>query len=63
MLLIRLQNDREIEIILKNSNEKVLFKKINELNLCDWHDAFFYENGKFEKLGDLSIKIDNENIS
>jgi len=50
MILVRLQNSKKPEIILEGKEED-LIKKIHELNLCDWHDAFFYERGKFENLG------------
>ncbi len=50
MILIRFKNDKEPELIIEGE-ESVIIKKIHELKLCDWHDSFFYEIGKFENLG------------
>jgi hypothetical protein len=50
MILVRHRNNNEPEIVI-DGVEKDIIKKIHELNLSDWHDAFFYESGKFENLG------------
>ena len=55
MILVRLRRNIEPEIIF-DGEEKDIMNKINELDLEDFHDSFFYERGKIENLGlfDLS---------
>jgi hypothetical protein len=48
--LVRLRSNLPEEIIIE-SDESDIIKKIHELNLVDYHDAFFYERGKFENMG------------
>jgi hypothetical protein len=50
MILVRLRHNNEPEIVF-NGSEKDIIHKIHELNLCDFHDSYFYERGKFENLG------------
>lgn len=50
MRLVRYINDKDPEIIFKGSENEII-KKIHELDLCDWHDSYFYKRGKFENLG------------
>jgi hypothetical protein len=50
MILVRLRHNNKPEIVFKGS-EKDIIHKIQELNLCDQHDSFFYEKDKFENLG------------
>ena len=50
MILVRYKNDSEPEITFEGSESEVI-EKIHSLNLCDWHDVYFYERGKFENLG------------
>lgn len=50
MILVRLRNNKDPKIII-HGNESELIKEIHKRNLCDYHDAYFYERGKFENLG------------
>jgi len=50
MILVRLRRNIEPEIIF-DGEEKDIMNKINELDLEDFHDSFFYERGKIENLG------------
>jgi hypothetical protein len=50
MILIRYKNDSEPKIVFEGTESEVI-EKIHSLNLCDYHDTFFYERGKFENLG------------
>jgi len=50
MVLVRLRKNNEHEIILEG-DEKDIIHRIHELNLCDYHDVYFYERGKFGNLG------------
>ena len=50
MILVRLRHNHQPEIVF-SGDEKDIIHKIHELNLCDYHDAYFYERDKFENLG------------
>ena len=50
MILVRLRNNME-PIVIKEGSIDELIKEIHTLNLRDYHDAFFYERGKFENMG------------
>ena len=50
MKLVRIRSRKKPQTVLEGT-EKEIIAKIHELNLVDWHDAFFYENGKFENMG------------
>lgn len=50
MHLIRIQKDKTPKIVFTGSRKEVV-TKIHELKLCSFHDAYFFECGKFEKLG------------
>lgn len=50
MKLIRVRSGMEPEIIITGTEANII-NKIHELNLCDWHDSYFYEIGKFENMG------------
>lgn len=48
--LIRRKKGQLPQVILKDTKDNII-KKIIELDLCDYHDSYFYERGKFENLG------------
>jgi DNA-binding Lrp family transcriptional regulator len=50
MHLVRVQKDKAPRIVFTGSRKEVI-TKIHELKLCSFHDAYFFECGKFEKLG------------
>lgn len=50
MHLVRIQNEKDPKIIFTGSRSDIA-KKIKEMKLCDFHGAYFFECGKFEKLG------------
>jgi hypothetical protein len=50
MHLIRIQNDKPPRIVFTGSKKQIA-EKILEMKLCNFHDAYFYECAKFEKLG------------
>lgn len=50
MILVRLRHNNRPEIVFEGSEKDIIYK-IHELNLCDYHDRYFYERGKFENLG------------
>ena len=69
MHLIRIQNDKSPKIVFTGSRKEVIVK-IRELKLCSFHDAYYFECGKFEKLGqsgekswDYYIIADTEDLS
>lgn len=55
MHLLRIQNDKSPKIVFTGSRKDVV-AKIHELKLCSFHDAYFFECGKFEKLGQSGEK-------
>ena len=50
MILVRLRHNNKLEIVFEGV-EKNIIHKIQELNLCDYHDCYFYEKDEFENLG------------
>jgi len=50
MHLIRIQSGKDPKIVFTGSRKDVI-TKIHELKLQSFHDAYFFEPGKFEKLG------------
>ena len=50
MILVRFVNNKDPEIV-KEGTEYELIEEIHSRNLCDYHDSYFYERGKFENLG------------
>jgi len=50
MKLIRIQKGKKRKVIFEGTINEVA-DKIHEMDLEDYHDAFFYEHGKFENMG------------
>lgn len=50
MILVNYKSGIEPSVYFEGTQEEVI-NKIHELNLCDFHDTFFYERDKLENLG------------
>ena len=50
MIFVRFINDKSPEIVFEGSEQEII-SEIHKKGLCDWHDSFFYERGKYENLG------------
>jgi hypothetical protein len=50
MHLIRIQNDKPPKVVFTGSGREVA-NKIREMKLQSFHDAYYFEPGRFEKLG------------
>jgi hypothetical protein len=69
MHLIRIQKDKTPKIVFTGSRKEIA-DKIKELKLCNFHDAYYFECGKMEKLGmngektlDYYVIADAEDLS
>lgn len=50
MRLVRYKSNVSPEIVFEGT-EKEVIDKIHELDLVDWHDAYFYKRDCFENMG------------
>jgi len=50
MHLVRIQNDKDPKIVFTGSRKQIA-EKIKEMKLQSFHDAYYFEPGRFEKLG------------